>query len=66
MVDKYKKQLNKSRDGRAKKYTNKSTVCTKIMIFLFFKFLVLTCNHFRCMFLASIDRKFAGDYEYVI
>ena len=24
------------------------------------------CNHFRCMFLASIDRKFAGDYEYVI
>ena len=21
-------------------------------------------NHFTCMFLVSIDRKFAGDYEY--
>ena len=21
-------------------------------------------NHFRCMFLVSIDRKFAGDYDY--
>ena len=22
-------------------------------------------NHFTCMFLASVDRKFAGDYDYV-